>query len=195
MLKETYIKFRCTEQFKELVENNAKKHGRSVSSYIEYLIRKDADTMKIINITNVTEELEEVLKMESTCFLSSDEYSWLFTDNKVFNEISQKFEFDIETEEREKIYSSNIEDYLFYKYDGGDGSYDYFGCYIELAEYREKVAQLAEKNGLGENWDIQLDKWSKEFAMKEIISKIKTGLEKMKSEGWDVVKLKEEIMK
>lgn len=190
MAKETYIKFRCTEQFKELVEHNAKEHGRSVSSYINYLIRKDTEKMKIISVWNITEEIENALKNEPTCILSSDENHWLFTDTKVFNDFSFRFKFDIETEEREKIYDEDVEEYLLYKYDGGDGQYDYFGCYIELGSYREKVARIAEENGLGENWDIQLDKWSKSFAIEEIASKIQESFDEMESEGWDIDKLK-----
>lgn len=183
------------KQFKEIVENNAREHGRSVSSYIEYLIRKDIDVMKIINSWSITEEIENALKNESTCILASNKNHWLFTDMKVFNDFSFKFKFDIGTEEREIIYDCNIEEYLLYKYDGGDGEYDYFGCYVELGSYREKVARLAEQNGLGENWDIQLDKWSKEFAIEEIAFKIRESLDKMESDGWDTVKLKNEISK
>lgn len=193
MPKETYIKFRCTEQFKETVEKNAREHGRSVSSYIEYLIRKDVGIMKIISTEYVNEEMENALKNESTCYLSSNEYYWLFTDINVFNDFSRRFQFDIETEERERIYDYDLEEHLLYKYDGGDGEYDYFGCCVELGAYRERVARLAEENGLGENWDVQLDKWSKEFAIEEIALKIKESLDEMESDGWDVEKLKKAI--
>lgn len=193
MPKETYIKFRCTEQFKEVVEKNAREHGRSVSSYIEYLIRKDVGVMKIISTEYVNEEMENALRNEPTCYLSSNEYYWLFTDINVFNDFSRRFQFDIETEERERIYDYDLEEHLLCKYDGGDGGCDYFGCYIELGVYREKVARLAEQNGLGENWDIQLDKWSKEFAIEEIALKIRENLDEMESDGWDVEKLKKAI--
>lgn len=149
--------------------------------------------MKIISTDYLTDEMEEALKNESTCFPSSDGYNWLFTDIKVFSDFSLRFQFDIETEDREKIHDYDVETYLFYKYDGGDGEYDYFGCYIELGVYREKVARIAEENGLGENWDVQLDKWSKEFAIEEIASKIKESLNEMASGGWDIGKLKKAI--
>jgi len=146
--------------------------------------------MKIISVWNITEEIENALKNEPTCILSSDENDWLFTDTKVFNDFSFRFKFDIETEEREKIYDYDIEEYLLYKYDGGIGQYDYLGCYIELGTYREEVARLAEENGLGENWDIQLDNWSRSFAIEDIALKIKESFNKMESDGWDIDKLK-----
>lgn len=146
--------------------------------------------MKIIGEWNITEEIEEALKNEPTCILSSDENHWLFTDMKVFNDFSFRFKFDIETEEREKIHSYGVEEYLLYRYDGGEGQYDYFGCYVELGSYREKVAKIAEKNRLGENWDIQLDKLSKSFAIEEIALKIQEIFDEMKSDGWNVDKLK-----
>lgn len=146
--------------------------------------------MKIISEWNITEEIEEALKNEPTCILSSDGNHWLFTDIKVFNDFSFRFKFDIKTEEKEKIYGYGVEEYLLHRYDGGEGQYDYFGCYVELGSYRERVAKIAEQNGLGENWDIQLDKWSKSFAIEEIALKIQESLDEMKSDGWDVDKLK-----
>ena len=45
MTKENYIKFRCSDDFKNLVEQQAKERGMTVSSYIKHLIRKDVDIM------------------------------------------------------------------------------------------------------------------------------------------------------
>ena len=45
MIKDDYIRFRCSSELKQLAENNAKEKGLSLTSYMEYLIRKDRDNM------------------------------------------------------------------------------------------------------------------------------------------------------
>ena len=45
MIKDDYILFRCSSELKQLAENNAKEKGLSLTSYMEYLIRKDRDNM------------------------------------------------------------------------------------------------------------------------------------------------------
>ena len=84
MTKENYIKFRCSDDFKNLVERQAKEYGMTVSSYIEHLIRKDVDVMRVVYNDFITDEMEEAFKEESTVYLSSDGSAWLFTDMEVF---------------------------------------------------------------------------------------------------------------
>lgn len=40
-MKDTYIKFRCSKEFKEKVEQTAKLQQRSLTNYIEHLVAKD----------------------------------------------------------------------------------------------------------------------------------------------------------
>ena len=69
MAKENYIKFRCSDNFKDLVERQAKKYGMTVSSYIEQLIRKDVDVMRVVYNDFITEEMEKALKLKMTLLL------------------------------------------------------------------------------------------------------------------------------
>ena len=61
MAKENYIKFRCSDDFKNLVERQAKEYGMTVSSYIEHLIRKDVDVMRVVYNDFITDEMEMVM--------------------------------------------------------------------------------------------------------------------------------------
>ena len=61
MTKENYIKFRCSDDFKNLVEQQAKERGMTVSSYIKHLIRKDVDIMRVVSNCFITEEMENTI--------------------------------------------------------------------------------------------------------------------------------------
>lgn len=60
-MKETYIRFRCSEEEKEMIEKNAKLYGKTVTEYLLILARKDdqEDTaevmLKRIGCTNFKE--------------------------------------------------------------------------------------------------------------------------------------------
>ena len=103
MAKENYIKFRCSDDFKNLVERQAKEYGMTVSSYIEHLIRKDVDVMRVVYNDFITDEMEKAFKAESSVYLSSDGSAWLFTDMEVFKKMDKKFQFDLDTDEREHV--------------------------------------------------------------------------------------------
>ena len=44
----------------------------SVIAYLEYLIRRDVDIMRIVMSDNLTEDIENRLKEEESCYLSRD---------------------------------------------------------------------------------------------------------------------------
>ena len=65
MAKGNYIKFRCSDDFKDLVERQAKEYGMTVSSYIEHLIRKDVDVMRVVYNDFITDEMDKILNKKS----------------------------------------------------------------------------------------------------------------------------------
>ena len=190
MAKETYLKFRCTDKFKRTVETQAGKYGMSTTSYIERLIRKDIDNMKIIYAGNLTEEMENAFKNETTCFLSSKEHAWLFIDMDVFNDIDGRFQFEIETEDKDFIYPRNIEEYLECEYE--EDYLNYLGSNLHLSDYAEITAEMVEDlegELCNNNWDETLDRWIKTQAMTGIMIHVEKTLQKMINDGYDISQL------
>ena len=197
MAKENYIKFRCFDDFKDLVEQQAKERGMTVSSYIKHLIRKDVDVMRVVYDDLITDEMREVFNTEESVYLSSDGSAWLFTDMKVFDKLDKKFQFDVETDERESVYNVSIEDYISNTYE--ETVAEYFGFNIEFAGY--DVSDICEDNisDLCNNeWDKTIDAWMKADIILEIKIEMQETLKKMLHDGYDIAELKtvvEDVMR
>ena len=197
MTKENYIKFRCSDDFKDLVEQQAKERGMTVSSYIKHLIRKDVDVMRVVYDDLITDEMREVFNTEESVYLSSDGSAWLFTDMKVFDKLDKKFQFDVETDERESVYNVSIEDYISNTYE--ETVAEYFGFNIEFAGY--DVSDICEDNisDLCNNeWDKTIDAWMKADIILEIKIEMQETLKKMLNDGYDIAELKtvvEDVMR
>ena len=197
MTKENYIKFRCSDDFKNLVEQQAKERGMTVSSYIKHLIRKDVDVMRVVYDDLITDEMREVFNTEESVYLSSDGSAWLFTDMKVFNKLDKKFQFDVETDERESVYNVSIEDYISNTYE--ETVAEYFGFDIEFAGY--DVSDVCEDNVsdlCNNEWDKTIDAWMKADVILEIKIEMQETLKKMLHDGYDIAELKtvvEDVMR
>lgn len=199
MAKENYIKFRCSDDFKNLVEQQAKEYGMTVSSYIEHLIRKDVDVMRVISNCFTTEEMEKEFENERSCYLSSDGEYWLFTDMKFFNKMEKKYKFDEELEERDGmgIHNMSISEYIELIYE--DKESEYFGYNIPFADY--DVSDICEDNvsNLCNNeWDKTIDSWMKAKVILEIKIEMQETLKKMLHDGYDIAELKnvvEDVMR
>ena len=189
MAKENYIKFRCSDDFKDLVEQQAKERGMTVSSYIKHLIRKDVDVMRVVYDDLITDEMREAFNTEESVYLSSDGSAWLFTDMKVFDKLDKKFQFDVETDERESVYNVSIEDYISNTYEETEA--EYFGYNIPFAGY--DVSDICEDNisDLCNNeWDKTIDAWMKADIILEIKIEMQETLKKMFHDGYDIAELK-----
>ena len=189
MAKENYIKFRCSDDFKYLVEQQAKERGMTVSSYIKHLIRKDVDVMRVVYNDFITDEMEEVFKDGSTDYLSSDGSAWLFTDMEVFKKMDKKFQFGLETEERDYVYNTNIESYISNRY--SDAVADYFGFDIALSEYDE--TDVCEDNIeclCNNEWDKKIEAWIKADVVLEIKERMREVIRDMLHDGYDITELK-----
>ena len=197
MTKENYIKFRCSDDFKNLVEQQAKERGMTVSSYIKHLIRKDVDIMRVVYDDLITDEMREAFNTEESVYLSSDGSAWLFTDMKVFNKLDKKFQFDVETDEREPVYNVSIEDYISNTYE--ETVAEYFGFDIEFAGY--DVSDVCEDNVsdlCNNEWDKTIDAWMKADVILEIKIEMQETLKKMLHDGYDIAELKtvvEDVMR
>ena len=197
MAKENYIKFRCSDDFKNIVEQQAKERGMTVSSYIKHLIRKDVDVMRVVYDDLITDEMREAFNTEESVYLSSDGSAWLFTDMKVFDKLDKKFQFDVETDERESVYNVSIEDYISNTYE--ETVAEYFGFNIEFAGY--DVSDVCEDNisDLCNNeWDKTIDAWMKADIILEIKIEMQETLKKMLNDGYDIAELKtvvEDVMR
>ena len=197
MAKENYIKFRCSDDFKNLVEQQAKERGMTVSSYIKHLIRKDVDVMRVVYDDLITDEMREAFNTEESVYLSSDGSAWLFTDMKVFNKLDKKFQFDVETDERESVYNVSIEDYISNTYE--ETVAEYFGFDIEFAGY--DVSDVCEDNVsdlCNNEWDKTIDAWMKADVILEIKIEMQETLKKMLHDGYDITELKtvvEDVMR
>ena len=189
MTKENYIKFRCSDDFKDLVEQQAKERGMTVSSYIKHLIRKDVDVMRVVYDDLITDEMREAFNTEESVYLSSDGSAWLFTDMKVFNKLDKKFQFDVEIDERESVYNVSIEDYISNTYE--ETVAEYFGFDIEFAGY--DVSDVCEDNVsdlCNNEWDKTIDAWMKADVILEIKIEMQETLKKMLHDGYDIAELK-----
>ena len=199
MAKENYIKFRCSDDFKDLVEQQAKERGMTVSSYIKHLIRKDVDVMRVVTNCFITEEMEKEFANEQSCYLSSDGEYWLFTDMKFFNKMEKKYKFDEELEERDGIgiHNMNIREYIELVYE--DKEADYFGYNISFAGYDE--TDVCEDNIeclCNNEWDKTIDAWMKTDVILEIKIEMQETLKKMLHDGYDIAELKtvvEDVMR
>ena len=189
MTKENYIKFRCSDDFKNLVERQAKEYGMTVSSYIEHLIRKDVDVMRVVYNDFITEGMEEAFKEESTVYLSSDGDAWLFTNMDVFKKMDKKFQFDIETDERECVYNTDISDYISNTYEVTVA--DYFGFDINLSEYDETdVCEYNIEYLCNNEWDKKIEAWIKVDVVLEIKERMREVIRDMLHDGYDITQLK-----
>ena len=197
MAKENYIKFRCSDDFKDLVEQQAKERGMTVSSYIKHLIRKDIDVMRVVYDDLITDEMREAFNTEESVYLSSDGSAWLFTDMEVFKKMDKKFQFDVETDERESVYNVSIEDYISNTYE--ETVAEYFGFDIEFAGY--DVSDVCEDNVsdlCNNEWDKTIDAWMKADVILEIKIEMQETLKKMLHDGYDIAELKtvvEDVMR
>lgn len=174
MAKDNYLKFRCTDKMKSIVESKAKENDMSVTAYLEYLIRRDIDTMRTVMRDYLTEDVENRLKEEKSCYLSSDKEWWLFTDMDVFNRISKEYKFNEETEDRDKIYTHNIEECL--RIICEDMTETFMGKEIQFSDLIESVMEIVEDNPE----KLYCDEWDKiliDYIKVEIITIIASDLE------------------
>lgn len=60
MVKDDYIRFRCSTDLKKLAGKQAEEKGMNITDYMEYLIRKDRDNMMyIFDCDDIEEDVKE----------------------------------------------------------------------------------------------------------------------------------------
>lgn len=193
MTKETYIKFRCSEKFKSIVEQKAKEYGKTVSSYIEYLIGKDVCTMRILENNFTTEEMEKDFIESGHCYLSSDKQFWLFDDMNFFNEMNAKHCFEGEDED-DGIYNTNLQDFIEMIYE--DKYVDILGTKVCMGGYAEITAEILEENDyllFQNDWDKVIEEHLKSSIMTGVKMDLMDDIIKLIKDGFDITEIKDAI--
>ena len=193
MTKETYIKFRCSEKFKSIVEQKSKDYGKTVSGYIEYLIRKDTDIMRILANEFITEEMKEEFMTSGHCYLSSKEDFWLFDDMNFFNQMNSKYRFDGKDID-DGIYNANLQDYIEMVY--ADMHVNILGIPVYLGSYAEMTAETLEENIeclLTNNWDKVIDEYLKSYVMMGVKMDLMDNIVKLIDNGFDIFEIKDAV--
>lgn len=191
MAKDNYLKFRCTDKMKSIVESKAKENNMSVTAYLEYLIRRDVDIMRIVMSDNLTEDIENRLKEEESCYLSRDKEWWLFTDMNVFNKISKEYKFNEETENRDKIYDYSVEEYLYTICE--DKIENFMGTELKVTEFVESATNIIEDDEdiYRDGWDEEFIKNIKDAIIVSIASDLEDELLMLKQKGYNLSYLKD----
>lgn len=191
MPKDNYLKFRCTDKMKSIVESKAKENNMSVTAYLEYLIRRDVDIMRIVMSDNLTEDIENRLKEEESCYLSSNKEWWLFTDMNVFNQISKEYKFNEKTENRDKIYDYSVEEYLYTICE--DKIENFMGAELKVTEFVESATNIIEDDEdiYRDGWDEEFIKNVKDAIIVSIASDLEDELLRLKQKGYNLSFLKD----
>ena len=196
MSKDNYLKFRCTDKMKSIVESKAKENNMSVTAYLEYLIRRDVDTIRTVMSDNLTKDIEDRLGKEVSCYLSSNKEWWLFTDMNVFNKIRKEYKFNEETENRDKIYTHSIEEYLQIICE--DMTETFIGNEIQFSDYIESIMEIVEDNPeklYCNEWNEILIDYIKVGIITSIASDLEDELKRLDSIGYDTGIIKQAIDK
>lgn len=194
MAKDNYLKFRCTDKMKSTVESKAKENNMSVTAYLEYLIRRDVDTMRTVMRDNLTKDIEDRLKEEESCYLSSNKEWWLFTDMNVFNKISKEYKFNEETENRDKIYTHSVEECLEIICE--DMTETFFEKQIQFSYFIESAMEVIEDESeklYCNGWDEVLIDYIKVGVITSIGSDLEDELKRLDNNGYDIGIIKQAI--
>lgn len=195
MNKDDYIRFRCSTNLKELAGRQAEEKGMNITDYMEYLIRKDAESMRVIFNDKLTDECLQELTNEKSCYLSTDGNYWLFSEMDYFNYISHKYGFDKQNDE-ESVKSYSLEDYCTFKFDCE--YFDWMGKYYSLLEQSYTALDMFEEGVKNNNidlskWDKVIDCDVKTAIMIIFVSEMSNDLKDMAREGYDIALISSEV--
>ena len=191
--KETYIKFRCSEKFKSIVKQRAKAYGKTISGYIEHLIGKDVDVMRILVNEFITEEMKKEFLSSGHCYLSSDKRFWLFGNIDFFKQMDSKYHFDKEDED-ESIYNCNLQNYIEMIYEGKH--VNILGIPEYLDGYAEITAHILEENAhrlLTNDWDKVVEEYLKSNVMTGVKIDLIDNIVELLEDGFDTFEIKDAI--
>lgn len=152
------------------------------------------DTMKTVMNDNLTEDIQNRLKEEESCYLSSNKEWWLFTDMNVFNQISKEYKFNEKTENRDKIYTHNIEECLEIICE--DMTETFFGKQIQFSGFIESVMEVVEDESeklCCNGWDDVLIDYIKVGVITSIASDLEDELKRLDNNGYDIGIIKQAI--
>lgn len=152
--------------------------------------------MRTVMSDNLTEDIQNRLKEEESCYLSSNKEWWLFTDMNVFNQISKEYKFDIEMENRNKIYTHNIEECLEIICENMTETF--FGKQIQFSDFIESAMEVIEDESeklYCSGWDNVLIDCLKVEVITSIASDLEDELKRLDNTGYDMGIIRQAIDK
>lgn len=148
--------------------------------------------MIIINTEILTKEIVKRLNMENCCYLSSDKEYWLFTDDEVFNKVSDEFQFNEATKDREyPIHQISVAEWLRGKCEDDDLSTTFMDIQYNWSDYNmDAVADVDVFKCCNNQWDRVMINYVKNVVEESISYKLEESLRGMMDNkfGMDYIK-------
>lgn len=194
-MKDTYLRFRCSNRIKNLVEKKAREKNISVTAYLENLIIGDVNDMMIVINFEISDELCNRMANELTCYKSTIETEnignfVLFTDMRVYDKIREEFKF-----EENNINSYTIEEWLEIACE--EESVKFMGKTYNYSDYIESVMEIIDERGIDEQdykrWDELLLDYIKGSVVIGITVDLEDDLKELNNLGFDMGIIKEGI--
>lgn len=194
-MKDTYLRFRCSNRIKNLVEKKAREKNISVTAYLENLIIGDVNDMMIVINFEISDELCNRMANELTCYKSTIATEnignfVLFTDMRVYDKIREEFKF-----EENNINSYTIEEWLEIACE--EESVKFMGKTYNYSDYIESVMEIIDERGIDEQdykrWDELLLDYIKGSVVIGITVDLEDDLKELNNLGFDMGIIKEGI--
>lgn len=194
-MKDTYLRFRCSNRTKNLVEQKAKENNLSITAYLESLIMEDINDMMVVINFEITDELYNRMENEPTCYKSTGTTDnvanfFLFTDMEVYDVIRKEFKF-----EENNINSYTIEEWLEIVLE--EKTIDFMGKSYNYSDSIENVMEIIDSQGIAEQdykkWDQILLDYVKVSAVTEIAADLEDNLNKLSDSEFDMKIIKQGI--
>lgn len=140
------------------------------------------DNIKILKCISPDKEIEKELNNIKTCYVSTNQEYWLFTDIVSFQYIKEKYEFDKKVECYIVI---SIEEYLEEYCIENNKEVKVLEKYYDLEENIQNIDILFDKNNIKE-WDRILINNLEELMIKNIADDINCAIKELKNDGYNI---------
>lgn len=194
-MKDTYLRFRCSNRIKNLVEKKAREKNISVTAYLENLIIGDVNDMMIVINFEISDELYNRMENEPTCYKSTiitenvGDFV-LFTDMRVYDKIREEFKF-----EENNIKSYTIEEWLEIACE--EESIKFMGKTYNYSDYIERAMEIVDDQRIDEEsyerWDELLMNYIKISVCTSIAADLEDNLNELSNMGFNMGIIKQGI--
>lgn len=151
--------------------------------------------MIIISTEMLTKEITQRLNIENSCYLSSDGECWLFTDDKIFNKVSDEFQFDEETNDREyPIYPISVAEWLYGKCEDNHLFTMFMGKQYDWSDYNMDAASDIDVSECCNNqWDQVMINYVRNTVEESISYELEESLGEMMEHKFEMEYIKDAI--